>query len=295
MTARERGFLLLSCCLGDPDRKVLSPAQLRNLTHCVRYLERPAKDRKLRPSDLTAIGCNALLANRTCELLAQEDLLCWYLRDGKREGCVPITRISEDYPDSLRLVLGTEAPGSLWAKGDLSLLKMPKISLVGSRELNDANLQFAQEAGRQAAIQGYALVSGNARGADRAAQEACLSAGGYVISIVADELRNRTENAHILYLSEEGFDLPFSTKRALQRNRLIHSMGSVVLVAQSRKGLGGTWSGTVHNLQKNLRPVCCFQDGSDAMTELAQLGAELIAMEQLEDLASLFTFYNKFI
>ena len=40
--------------------------------------------------------------------------------------------------------------------------------------MRQENRTFAEEVGRQAALQGLTLVSGNARGADRAAQESCV-------------------------------------------------------------------------------------------------------------------------
>jgi DNA processing protein len=183
--------------------------------------------------------------------------------------------------------MGLDAPGCLWAKGDLSLLQMPMVSLVGSRELYEKNRRFAEEAGRQAALQGYVLVSGNAKGADREAQEACLEAGGRVISVVADELETKPRTSRVLWLSEDGYDLPFTTLRALSRNHVIHSLGSLTLVAQCTMGKGGTWDGTVKNLHNGYSPVCCFDDGSDVVTELVQRGAMPITMEQLGDFAVL--------
>ena len=295
MTNREIGFLLLTCRLGDPDRKVLSPAQLRTLTQRALTMEQPPQDRELTKEDLVSIGCNRLLTERVMHLLAQEDILSLYLQDGKLCGCNPVTRISRDYPMQLREVLGDEAPGSLWYKGDLSLLQTPMISLVGSRELRAENLRFAQEAGKQAALQGYTLVSGNAQGADREAQDACLAAGGSVVSIVADSLQQHSAQERVLYISEDGFNLPFTAQRALLRNRLIHSMGQIVLVAQCRLDKGGTWNGTVENLRKNRRAVFCFNDGTAAMKELEQRGASLITLQDLNDLAALKDRYRSFL
>ena len=112
---------------------------------------------------------------------------------------MPITRVSDGYPLLLRKRLGLDSPGSLWIKGDASLLSQPAVSLVGSRDLNEPNREFAREVGRQAALQGYVLISGNARGADRTAQESCLNAGGRVISVVADELNKHPERENLIY------------------------------------------------------------------------------------------------
>ena len=163
------------------------------------------------------------------------------------------------------------------------MLGQPMVALVGSRELREENWQFAAEVGRQAAAQGYVLVSGNARGADRAAQESCLNAGGSVISVVADELWKQPLRERVLYLSETDFEEGFSAQRALSRNRVIHAMGIVTFVAQSSFGTGGTWDGTVKNLQNGWSRVYGFRDGSDAMAELSQMGMELIGMDQLAD------------
>ena len=186
-----------------------------------------------------------------------------------------------------RRELGLDSPGTFWAKGDLTLLNTPAISLVGSRELKPENHSFAEAVGFHAAKQGLTLVSGNARGADRAAQEVCLRAGGKVISIVADELWKHHSRKNMLYLSEEDYDSPFTAQRALSRNRCIHALGSMVFVAQSGLKKGGTWDGTAKNLQFGWSPVLCFRDGSEASCELEQLGAYLIDTKDLEDFENL--------
>ena len=80
MTGAERGFLLLSSCLGDPERRPLSTAQLRKLRELAMHMERPGQERELSVGDLTAIGCSRELAERIFLLLAQEDVLEHYLR-----------------------------------------------------------------------------------------------------------------------------------------------------------------------------------------------------------------------
>ena len=287
MNPRERGFLLLTSQLGNPERIPLSPAQLRKLSALVSRADAPTEDRDLEARDLIALGCTTELAHRITALLQEEELLDHYLLRAKRAGCVPITRVTPAYPALLRKQLGAEAPGCLWAKGDLSLLEQPAIALVGSRDLRRENLDFAREAGRQAALQGLVLVSGNARGADREAQNACLEAGGHVISIVADELTRHTPEPGTLYLSEDTFDATFSAQRALRRNRSIHTLGRVVLVAQATLQKGGTWDGTSKNLRFGWTNVACFRDGSDAARVLSQMGAELIDLDDLADLSAL--------
>ena len=283
MTPAERGFLLLASHLGEKCRKPLTTAQLRVLTDRVQSAVMPEDNRELEVSDLRALGYGPEMANHIVSLLSEEDVLDYYLRKGQIMGCTPITRVSEGYPLHLRKRLGLDSPACLWARGDVSLLNQPMVALVGSRELREENWRFAAEVGRQAAQQGYVLVSGNARGADRTAQESCLDAGGKVISVVADELWKQPLRENVLYLSEDDFGEGFSAQRALSRNRVIHALGIVTFVAQSSLRAGGTWDGTVKNLQNLWSEVYGFEDGSDAITELVQMGLEPIGMKDLAD------------
>jgi len=107
-----------------------------------------------------------------------------------------------------------------------------------------------------------------------------------VISVVADRLESHREREHVLYLAEEGYDMAFSPQRALSRNRVIHSLAPKTFVAQSNLS-GGTWDGTVRNLQHRYSSVFCFDDGSAAIKELEQMGAVGISLESLQDLAAL--------
>ncbi len=287
MNAKERGFLLLTSQLGDLESRPLTVAQFRTLAGRMAQMDRPLSDRQLLPEDLIPLGYSRIEAERIVALLARDEILERYISRGRRRDCVPVSRISDVYPLVLRKRLGLDAPGCLWAKGELSLLDTKTIALVGSRELSGPNRLFAERAGYEAARQGITLVSGNARGADRTAQEACLKNGGKVISVVADELEKCPLQENVLYLSEDSFDLPFSSQRALSRNRVIHGLGYLTLVAQCDLGVGGTWDGTARNLNKSWSPVFCFADGSAAVAELEQMGATPITIDRLADLKAL--------
>ena len=287
MTGAERGFLLLCCHLGNPERKPLTVAQFRKLARRVRESEKAPGDRELELSDLTALGYAAEDGKRILKLLDEEALLDRYLAKADRYGCVPLTRLTPGYPRRILEALGDDAPGCIWARGDLSLLERPGVALVGSRELRPENRRFAREAGAQAASQGLPLISGTARGADRTAQDAALAAGGGVISIVADLRTDHAPVKGILYLSEEGYELECSSQRALSRNRCIHALGLSAIAAQCSMQTGGTWDGSVKNLRFGWSPLYIFDDGSKSADLLEQMGAEKIGFEELQDLRNL--------
>lgn len=287
MTAAEQGFLLLTGYLGDPDRKPLTVAQFRELAKRARAMEKPLTDRELEERDLLQLGYSHEKAAHILKLLSQMEQLQWYVETGHREGCICITRISKEYPQLLRKRLGLDAPGVLWAKGDITILQKPAIALVGSRDIRLPNQKFAGEVGKQAAQQGYVLVSGHARGADRTGQDSCLNEAGQVISVVSDRLDKCLPNKNVLYLSEEGYDMDFSARRALQRNRIIHCLGEKTFVAQCALNKGGTWDGTTQNLRMGWSPVYCFDDESAAVEELTQRGASRITIEDLPEIHAL--------
>ena len=287
MTGAERGFALLTSALADPERRPLTSPQLRRLKGRMDAFPPENPGRDLTRGDLLHLGYGTEEAERILQLLSQEELLEYTLAQARRRGIRCLTPVTPGYPPELRRKLGWDLPGVLWAKGDMEILRMPKVAAVGSRDLLPDNRHFAAEVGVQAAKQGFALVSGNARGADRAAQEACLAAGGSLIVVVADGLTDKRERERVLYLSEEGFDREFSSMRALRRNRIIHCMGQKVFVAQCSFGTGGTWDGTTKNLKYGWTPVFLFDDGSQAAVLLCSAGAVGIAAGALSDFASL--------
>lgn len=287
MNAREAGFLLLTSELGVPGRKTLTIPQLRTLAQRVKQANWENLERDMEVEDLLSIGYSREMAQRILILLEDYALLEYYCQRGKKRECYPLSRVSEDYPQRLLRTLGPESPGCLWYKGDVNLLSLPAVSLVGSRDILPENRDFAQEVGRQAAAQGYVLVSGNARGADQAAQNACLEAGGKVISVVADALADHAARENLLYISEDDFDAPFSAQRAISRNRIIHALGQFTFVAQSGYQQGGTWDGTVKNLRFGWSNVYCFADGSPASRLLEEMGAQSLEICQLTNFASL--------
>lgn len=287
MNAREQGFLLLTSHLGLPQRKVLTVPQLRTLAARVRAADAPAQDREMTAEDLVALGYSREEGQRIVDLLSDIEPLNWYLNKAAKRHCFALSRVSEGYPQKLRNRLGTDCPGCLWIKGDASLLDRPAVALIGSRDILPDNKQFAAEAGHQAACQGYVLISGNARGADKIAQEACLKAGGSVICVISDSMEDCPLEERVLYISEDSFDAPFTAQRALSRNRVIHCLADLVLIAQCGVEKGGTWDGTVQNLHHNWSPVFCYQDGSVAADSLEQMGAVLIDKDSLTQLNQL--------
>ena len=275
MRQTERGLLLLCCPLGDPMAGALSLAQARELSRRARAAgigeEDPLRDVTVK--DVRRLGYSEYEAGHIVSLLGRERQLDGYLLAAEKADVAVITRLDARFPQRLREQLGARCPAALFCRGDLRLLQRPCISVVGSRHLASPGAQFAAQAGRLAAKEGFTLCSGDAMGADRTAQEACLRGGGSVLIFPATELVYCPIRKNTLYVAEGGFELGFSAQRALGRNRFIHAMGEKTLVAQTSFGKGGTWNGSLDNLQHEYSPLFVFDDGSEGARALCARGA----------------------
>lgn len=274
MTAVEEGVLLLCSRLGDPAAHPLTTPRFRELGRRVRMSARESDPlREVNRQDLLRLGYDEEQAARIVGLLDRSEQLLTYLSHGEQQKIFPLTRVSADYPAKIKGLMGEACPPVLFYRGDLSLLRQPSVAVVGSRKLNPENEDFAKAAGRLAAREGLVLVSGGALGADTAAQNACLEAGGNCIVFVPDRLTRHDPHKRVLYISEDGYDIPFSAPRALSRNRLIHTQGDKVLAAQCTHGSGGTWQGCLDNLKHGWTDVFVYNDGSEGAVSLLEQGA----------------------
>lgn len=275
MRQTERGLLLLCCPLGDPMAGALSLAQARELSRRARAAGIGEEDpfRDVTVKDVRRLGYSEYEAGHIVSLLSRERQLDGYLLAAEKADVAVITRLDAQFPQRLREQLGARCPAALFCRGDLRLLQRPCISVVGSRHLASPGAQFAAQAGRLAAKEGFTLCSGDAMGADRTAQEACLRGGGSVLIFPATELVYCPIRKNTLYVAEGGFELGFSAQRALGRNRFIHAMGEKTLVAQTSFGKGGTWNGSLDNLQHEYSPLFVFDDGSEGARALCARGA----------------------
>lgn len=253
----------------------LSLAQARELSRRARAAGIGEEDpfRDVTVKDVRRLGYSEYEAGHIVSLLGRERQLDGYLLAAEKADVAVITRLDARFPQRLREQLGARCPAALFCRGDLELLQSVCVSVVGSRHLASPGAQFAAQAGRLAAREGFTLCSGDAMGADRTAQEACLRGGGSVLIFPATELVYCPARENVLYAAEGGFELGFSAQRALGRNRFIHAMGEKTLVAQTGFGKGGTWSGSLDNLQHEYSPLFVFDDKSEGARALCARGA----------------------
>lgn len=88
-----------------------------------------------------------------------------------------ITQIQRNMPNyPARLLDLCDPPNSLYIYGDIHLLSLPMIAIVGSRNATQEGLQCAHFFARALSAEGYLVISGMARGIDGAAHHGALGA-----------------------------------------------------------------------------------------------------------------------
>ena len=298
MNVREWGIALLCTAIPGDELTPLTLAQLRVLGERVRAMGRPERPMaELRPNDLRHWGYELPEAERICALLDRENRLGAYLDRAREQGIYPLTRLSPEYPERIRKLLGMNAPPILYCAGNAALFSKRAVCVVGARDLHEPGATFSAAIGALAAREDRVLVSGNAVGADRTAQNACLEAGGSVIAFVADEREKHLPEdlTRELMVSASGYDLPFSNPRALFRNHLIHAQGEQVFVAQCDGPKGGTWAGTTENLTRGWSEVYLCDDGSEPMLALWERGATPVSPKGLRSFDEATPFQDSFL
>lgn len=272
----ELGLILLTAEICCQSITPLTPGEYRHFSRKVASFRKQSGDmnRDITPEDIMGFGCGRDQAGRIFRLLEREDEVRQELDLLSSSGIYPITRISPGYPERL-----ASAPTVFFACGDRSLLGRKTVSLVGSRDADEEGLDFAAHIGKTAASEGYVLVSGGARGSDRAAEISAMDNGGAVISILPGSLaisaaanRDDIRGGRLLLLSALGPDLNFSAARALERNRYIHMLGEKTFVAQSSLEAGGTWAGSVDNLKNGWSHLYVFVSKHRGNLELIRRG-----------------------
>lgn len=97
-----------------------------------------------------------------------------------------ITRDDPLYPPLLRRI--PDAPVALFLTGDPDTLVAPQIAIVGSRNATPGGLDHARSFAASLARAGFVITSGLADGADGAAHQGCLDAGGRTLAVAGTGL-----------------------------------------------------------------------------------------------------------
>ena len=165
------------------------------------------------------------------------------VRDGVRILAWPDPR----YPALLREI--PDPPPALYLRGAEELFGLPAVGVVGSRLSTGYGQNVARMLGEDLARAGCLVVSGMARGIDRAAHEGALAAGGRTLAVLGtgidviyprenEDLRNKILERGGAVVTENPPGTPPLPRHFPIRNRILAGVcwGVVVVEATERSG-----------------------------------------------------------
>jgi len=198
-----------------------------------------------------------------------------------------LTVLDENYPRLLKQALNrNQIPPVLCYAGDLRILESQTIAIIGSRNAGETSIAFTREAAQYLAEKGANVISGNARGVDRAAFEGATSTESGKTTVVLPhgirklsgvQMRNlvpKIEAGNVLLMSQFQPDAPWVVSRAMERNKVVTGLAQVVIIAESDIK-GGTWEGANGALKQG-RPIYVRQTLATGAMNVAPTGNDAL-------------------
>ncbi|MDE0661478.1 MAG: DNA-processing protein DprA [Gammaproteobacteria bacterium] len=284
-----QAILLLSAPLiVDGKRReapILSPGEYRSLAARLRHLGAEPQDLLASRTDGLVDACGDTVDSRRLRtLLGRGFLLAQAVERWAKRAIWVISRADDNYPKRLKQRLKHDSPAVLYGCGQRSLLEAQGLAIVGSRDVDEPLLEYSRCVASQAAAADLAVISGGARGVDRAAMNGALESGGVVAGVLAGDLERAVVHREHRDLLMDGrlalvspFDpgARFNVGHAMQRNKTIYALADAALIVDATVDGGGTWAGAVEQLRKYPTPVYVRSTGapSAGLDALREKGA----------------------
>lgn len=155
-------------------------------------------------------------------------------------GATIIALGEDNYPETLKF--SNNPPPLLTVKGDVSQLKKPALSIVGTRNCSALGLKLTHKLASDVGAEGFAIVSGFAKGIDTKAHIAALKTGTIAclaggINIIYPPENNRLYQEFLtqkgLFVTEMPFNLTPKAVHFPRRNRIIAGISHATLVIEA--------------------------------------------------------------
>lgn len=289
--SKDTQAVLLLCGRFAP-REAMEPLDLREYNRVVDLLRRQSLrsavllDRAAFDLDWDEAGIDR---DRLQALLGRGMALGLAAERWVNGGLWVLSRSDDDYPSRLRLHLGRSAPPLLWGVGERRLLEGNGIAIVGSRDVDDEAVQWAEQLAIGCASRGLAVISGGARGTDQVALASTLHAGGLAVGVLPEGLgkpavvsryREAIVAERLVLISPFYPDAGFNVGNAMARNKIIYGLARAAVIVRADAKKGGTWAGAEEELRRDNR-IPLFVRASEPMAEgnraLLAMGARAFA------------------
>lgn len=169
------------------------------------------------------------------------------------------------YPEMLRKI--QDPPDKIYVEGNLDILNLDGIAIVGSRICTEYGRKQATKFAKELVSFGLNIISGMAIGIDAVAHKGCLKANGKTIAVLGSGFNNiyPEENIGLFHeiinnggavISEYKPNVKPQSEHFVRRNRIVSGLakGTLVVEAAYRSGT----SITAKMTRKQGKPIFCI-------------------------------------
>lgn len=146
----------------------------------------------------------------------------------------------------------------LWLAGDVSLVKLPCVAVVGARRVSREGAARARRLAKELAGAGVVVVSGLAKGVDTEALTAAMEAGGRTIGVIGTpiekaypaenkRLQEKMYSEHLL-ISQFAPGRPVYQSNFPERNKLMAAISDATVIVEA-----SDTSGSLHQAAECVR------------------------------------------
>jgi len=209
------------------------------------------------------------------------------LRQAQAVNASYITFFDAVYPQRLREIF--EPPMILFYAGRLDALKLPSLSVVGTRQATSYGMSTLRHMLPDVINAGVAIVSGLAQGIDVMSHQITFAHQGVPIAVIGTGIdifyprRNESLQKQIalqgLVLSEYMPGTGPQRSHFPARNRIIAGLSSATLVVEAKNKSGSLITANIalqNNREVLAAPGSIFSETSRGTNELLSLGAKLV-------------------
>ena len=190
------------------------------------------------------------------------------------------TILDEDYPHILKKI--GDPPPLLYSKGEFPLDKNVFIAVVGTHHATEEGKKEAVLLGRAVAEKGGIVVSGLAKGIDKAAHMGAIMGGGKTYAVLGTGLNNiyPSENLALAeeitqngaLLTEYPLNVPVTVGQLMSRNRVVVGLSQAVVVVEIQKTQGAM--DAAKKASDLGKPLFVIKRGDEKnLRELTEIGA----------------------
>jgi len=198
-----------------------------------------------------------------------------------------LTFWDKQYPERLKRIY--DPPAFLFVEGNLELIDMPSIGIVGSRLPTDYGKTITEIITRDLVKKQITIISGFARGIDSVAHKTTLAHGGNTIAVLGNglDIVYPSENIRLkkgfekqgLFISEYPFFTKPDAGNFPKRNRIISGLSLGVLVTEAGEKSGALLT-AMYALDQNREvfavPGPVNSEASRGTNNLIKQGARLV-------------------